>query len=215
MPKGHKLAILAGAGILAILPTSSAYADPWPFDGIPPDKSNHSYCYTTSVDAQLKSYTPGAMNYLADATTIPAVTLHTPCDTQNSNGDGSPATDVAWFKIWVDGSYGEAPCKIRTASDNSICDQRFAKINSSTINAAPNPHNQFIKTVCHELGHTAGLDHYSPLAQFPEFPGASGQPQDCMASGEVNAIANRYNPAASWIWTYNQHHINDANPWWS
>ncbi|MEV4888097.1 hypothetical protein AB0K48_01735 [Nonomuraea sp. NPDC055795] len=65
-----------------------------------------------------------------------------------------------------------------------------------------------IKTVCHELGHTAGLDHYSPLAQFPEFP---GEPQDCMASSEVNAIANRYNPAASWIWTY----INDANPWWS
>ncbi|MFG1755706.1 hypothetical protein [Streptosporangium sandarakinum] len=213
MRKSRKLALVVGiTTIIGVAGAAPAAADQWPFDGIPPDKSTHSYCYTSSVDSTLKSYIPGAMNYLADATTIPGVPLHATCDTKNSNEDGDPATDVAWFNIWIDDAYGEAPCRVRTASDSSICDQRFAKINGSMIKAGPDAHHQYIKTVCHELGHTAGLDHYSPLVSPPEPPGAFGQPQDCMASGEVTRIGN---PAGSWTWTYNQHHISDANPWWA
>ncbi|ACZ86039.1 hypothetical protein [Streptosporangium roseum] len=205
------------AAIIAIVTTTvttitPAAADLWPFDGIPPDKSTHSYCYTTSVQADLKSYIPGAMNYLANATTIPGVPFHSPCETTNSSSDGTPATDVAWFDVWVEGSFGQAVCKVWTASDPDVCDQRHARINGNVIRASGDPHHQFIKTVCHELGHTAGIDHYSPLAAPPEPPGAFGQPQDCMASGDVTAIGN---PGGSWIHTYNPHHIGDANPHWA
>ncbi|GAA4071057.1 hypothetical protein [Nonomuraea soli] len=200
--------------VVATNTATSATADTYPY-AAKLDKSNHGYCYTTSVTSQLQSCISEAMNYLADSTDIPGVTFHTPCDTQNSNGDGLPAADVAWFSIWIDGAYGEAPCKIKTASDSTVCDQFFGKINSSSINATANPHNQFIKTVCHELGHTAGLAHYNPLIDpFPEVPGAPGQPHDCQASGDVTLIVAKYNPPASWIWTYNQHHIDHINSWW-
>ncbi|GGT03727.1 hypothetical protein GCM10010156_72000 [Planobispora rosea] len=141
------------AGLTAIATVAPAGADIWPFGGIPPDKSTHSYCYTTSVSTGLRSYIPGAMNYLNSATAIPGVPFHSPCETTNSSSDGTPATDVAWFQVWVDGSYGQAECKVRTASDPGVCDQRHTRINSSMIKATSDPHYQFIKTVCHELGH--------------------------------------------------------------
>jgi len=213
MRVGLKVALTATLiGLTTATTVAPASADLWPFDGIPPDKSTHSYCYTTSVTAEVKSYIPGAMNYLNTATNITGVPFHSPCETTNSSSDGTPATDVAWFVVWVENAYGQAECKVRTASDPNVCDQRHTRINSSMIKTSSNAHHQFIKTVCHELGHTAGVDHYSPLASPPEPPGAFGQPQDCMASGDVTRIGN---PTGSWIHTYNPHHIADLNPHWA
>ncbi|MEU7004534.1 hypothetical protein [Nonomuraea sp. NPDC046570] len=214
MSKHRQLSIVVGiAVVLTLVSVTSASADIWPFKGVPPDKASHSYCYTSSVSATSKSYIPGAMNYLNERTAIPGVSFHSSCDTQNSDGDGSPATDVAWFDMWVDGAYGEATCKIRTASDSGVCDQAFVKLNTGTLNAAARPHQQYIKTSCHELGHTVGLNHYSALASPPEPPaGDFSQPHDCMMSGDVDKMPD---PTGSWLWQYNDHHVNHINGWWS
>ncbi|WP_146607684.1 hypothetical protein [Spongiactinospora gelatinilytica] len=207
----NPIAVISATAAIILASAIPASADPWPFDDIFPDKSTHSYCYTSSVGSGLKSYIPGAMNYLASATTIPGVPLHATCDTKPSDVDGDPATDVAWFDIWVNVGYGEAPCRVRTASNSNHCDQRFAKINTELIDSEADPHHQYIKTVCHELGHTAGMDHYSPfLPSLPDIP--PGNELDCMASGDVTRSDN---PAGSWIHKYSEHHIDDANPWWS
>jgi hypothetical protein len=144
MRAGLKVALTAAlVGLTTIMTVTPASADQWPFDGIPPDKSTHSYCYTTSVTDEVKSYIPGAMNYLNTATNIPGVPFHSPCETTNSSSDGTPATDVAWFVVWVEGAYGQAECKVRTASDPSVCDQRHTRINSSMIKTSSNAHHQF------------------------------------------------------------------------
>nr|WP_152992322.1 hypothetical protein [Nonomuraea pusilla] len=213
MRHGIKVASAAVlAGLIVATTATPAAADLWPFDGIPPDKSTHSYCYTSSVTTGLKSYIPGAMNYLDSATNIPGVPFHSPCETTNSETDGTPATDVAWFEVWVTDAYGEVECKVRTASNPNVCDQNHTRINSSMIKTSSNAHQQYIKTVCHELGHTTGLNHYGPLLSPPEPPGAFGQPQDCMASGDVTRIGD---VTGTWTHTYNPHHIGHINPHWA
>lgn len=49
------------------------------------------------------------------------------------------------------------------------------------------------KTLCHEIGHSVGLDHGEG--------GDHGSPVDCMRSGSVS----------TWTVTYNDHHVWHAN----
>ncbi|MFI7534900.1 hypothetical protein [Streptosporangium sp. NPDC049376] len=202
------LSAMAVAVASVVTPTS-LLANTWPFDGMYPDKSTHSWCYHSSVSSTLKSYIPGAMDNLYTSTTIPGVPQHATCDSQNSNQDGDPATDVMWIQGNLNGAFGTAPCFVETASNSTHCDQRKVTIAASTIEASQYPHHQYIKTVCHELGHTAGFDHYSALASPPAIP--PGGVLDCMTSGDVKYASN---PTGSWIWQYNSHHISHANSWW-
>ncbi|MGC5012315.1 hypothetical protein ACLQ2R_16245 [Streptosporangium sp. DT93] len=215
MTFGRRMSVLAvSLAATLVASTAPASADLWPWvQGIPPDKTVHTYCYTTSVGSGLKSYIPGAMNYLADNTDVEGTYLESPCDIQNSNGPGGdPATDAAWFQVWVDDAYGQVECKVRTASQPGWCDQWHVRINNETIDASADPHHQYIKTVCHELGHSVGLAHYNPTLNPPDVPGAVGQPHDCQASGSVTS-ANLPGAAGSWTWQYNQHHKDHINAW--
>ncbi|MCC5578978.1 hypothetical protein IMZ11_25455 [Microtetraspora sp. AC03309] len=209
----RRVTTIGSIAILAMATTvSSASATPWPWDGIYPDKSTHSYCYTTSVPDSIRSYIPGAMNYLVSATDIPGVPFQDPCDTKNSNEDGDPATDVAWFQAWVQDGYGDATtCKVRTASQPGWCDMRFVKINKAAVDAADDPHHQYIKTVCHELGHSLGLAHYDADGGLGGIP--PGGEWDCMVSGHVTQPGA---PPVSdpWIWQLNSHNKDHVNAWW-
>lgn len=212
----RKWRIVVTASLSAILTAIAATVSPvslmantWPFDGMYPDKSTHSWCYHSSAGSTLRSYIPGAMNYLYNSTTIPGIPQHATCDTQNSNQDGDPATDVVWRQGSLNGQFGTAPCFVETASNSTHCDQRQITIGVNNIENSDYPHQQYIKTVCHELGHTAGFDHYAGFANPPAIP--PGGVLDCMVSGDVKYASN---PTGSWIWQYNSHHLSHANSWW-
>nr|WP_157553999.1 hypothetical protein [Herbidospora sakaeratensis] len=148
------------------------------------------------------------MDYLYWTTDIPGIPQHATCDYLNSNQDGDPATDVAWAQF-SDPVYGSAVCAVRTASDSSVCDQRLVSLNVTNIQNVNHWQHQMMKTTCHELGHTVGLDHYYPQAPIPDFP--PGGVLDCMASQSVDDYDE---PTGSWTYTYNSHHIAHINAWW-
>lgn len=212
------LTVMIAALFGVIIAGMPATADPWgghSEDGGPPywpDKSTHSWCYTSSVTATVKAYVPGALNYLYNSIDIPGIPQHPSCDTQNSNQDGDPATDVAFFEAWIGtGVVGTIKCRVRTASDSSVCDQHHLYIGSEVINATSMPHQQYIKTVCHELGHTVGLYHYAPIGG-----GVTTGAHDCMASGDVAILSQAayIGNLGTWLHTYNAHHLGHINAEW-
>lgn len=82
------------------------------------------------------------------------------------------------------GTYGAWQCTKRLASNSSICDQGSLVINTSMANTA----GQIRKTLCHEVGHAAGLMH-----------GTSAVVSGCMISGQ-----------GTWS-TYSAHHVAHIN----
>ncbi|MFC6884564.1 MULTISPECIES: hypothetical protein [Actinomadura] len=108
-------------------------------------------------------------------------------------------TDVVFEEHGLDPNVlGETWCHDVWASGE--CDRADVVLSQTTINqVASNDENEYTHTACHELGHTAGLSHYSKGSP----PGGT---DDCMISGVYD------NGAVTWR-TYNPHHVGHINAW--
>jgi len=110
------------------------------------------------------------------------------------------STDVIFYKDRIDGSAGgHSPC-IRTNA-NGYCDTRAVTIDWDLIQAvSTHPNYQARKTICHEIGHTLGVRHYS-AGSSPD-----GTTNSCMISGV-------YDSGADWTKQYGPHHVAHINSW--
>lgn len=190
------------AGCLALLGwpaggTQPASADPfgYPNPGYVADGADHWYCYTSAFDSTNRSRAAASMAYLDDTTDMYDVYAGATCGT---------STDVVWIRDdahadpYGDPVRGANYCVAWTYF--SVCDQYWTVINQLQIyfetltyapgDVGPNFEVNMVKTIRHELGHSAGLSH-SPTAP------------DAMRSGWVDT---------NLVWcTYSQHHVGHVD----
>lgn len=188
---GQSSAILAAtvAALIAIGGPAQADDD---FIDSPPDGGGHTYCYGGSLPTVLRVHVIASMDTLVSTTDVPSATRGS-CNTTAASGQ----TDVQWEGGGDLSSnvLGRAQC---AKWSNSKCDRYVVNLNKAAMDAgATNDANQYRKTACHELGHTAGASHYGAFtgpidSTAPVYP-------DCMMSG----IQDSGNTASR---TYNSHH---------
>lgn len=174
-------------GLSLMLPVGVASADPVFIDG-PPDKGKHTWCYLSGFT--MKTQADASMTRLRSQTVVDTA-FHNPC---------TASTDVRWREGAISGgAFGMAECKLWTPKGR--CDRYHATLNKAAINAASHPTSQGHKTACHELGHTAGVSHYSGSNR----PG-NDTSHSCMRSGTVTG--------QGWNTKYGTHHKTaHINPW--
>jgi len=195
---GVAAGVAAALAIAVASLSTPAAADPYPAIAYPDKGDYHSFCFT-SVFANIPALLSRARytmdnNDGVEAQTV-VNTLEQAC---------GAATDV---KYAVDnnlgtGVYGYTACTAWNA--NYYCDQFVVRINWSYIQqVASDAGFQARKTLCHETGHTLGVDHYDP----PYTPSPDSY-NSCMISG-------LWDSGAAWTRTYGQHHKNHINAWFS
>lgn len=174
-------------GLALLVPPGTATADPTFVDG-PPDKGKHSWCYLSGFTMQTQ--VDASTTRLHDQTVVETA-YYNPC---------TATTDVRWRQGSISGgAFGMAECRVWAS--NGRCDRYHATLNKAAIDATSYPTSQGHKTSCHELGHTAGVSHYSGSSQ----PG-SDTAHSCMRSGTVTG--------QSWNTKYGNHHKGShINPW--
>jgi hypothetical protein len=176
--------LLALAGLISTVLTIGgsgvAQADTRQPDG-PPDGGDHSWCYL--ADFNQKTAADAAMTRLRNQTDV----------TTNYPGACGGHTDVRWRQGGLVDAYGEAVCVLTRADGD--CDVYRITLDMAEINNAPRPVDQRTKTSCHELGHTAGVRHYTA----PNRPG-NDTADSCLRSGPVTA------GWASRVGIYGNHH---------
>jgi len=156
----------------------------------PPDKGLHTWCYLSGFTMQTQA--DASMTRLR-AQTVVDTAYYNPC---------GASTDVRWRQGSLSGgAFGMAECTVWWA--NGQCDRYQVTLNKTAINDTDYPTSQGHKTACHELGHTAGVSHYSGSS----FPG-NDTTHSCMRSGTVTG--------QSWNTLYGNHHkVSHINPWFS
>jgi hypothetical protein len=158
----------------------------------PPDGGGHNYCFGSSLPAVFQTHIKESHYTLIGSTIVPSATLGS-CNTTAASGQ----TDVQWEGAGSLGSttFGQATC---AKWYNSKCDRYVVNLNKAAMdNYATNDANQYRKTACHELGHTAGASHYAAFNGPVE--STSAVSPDCLVSG----IQDSGNTASK---TYNSHH---------
>lgn len=136
-----------------------------------PDNFEHTYCLAPSIQNQgLIDAAVYAMNNL-DAQTRYFDNFRASCTWQ---------TDVVWIESTAIGQTirGMYACQVLDESGNE-CDRAYIWLNPNLLTDAMNER----KTACHELGHSAGLQH-APAG------GGTG----CMVSGAVTQATETYVP---------------------
>lgn len=187
MIRARKLILLISLPVIV----SPAVSDPWGTNtvdtGAHPDPDPHGYCFSYTMNDWLIHYvTEIEENALANPTEAQAP-RDTPC-----TGSGSAETDVMW---WVE----DLPPRVTGSShcddlNSGICDQAYASIDVQEIYIGGEDEIDFKQTICHELGHTAGLTH-------------GGNSNDCMInSGDTPPTELRYR-------RYGDHHTTHINDW--
>lgn len=173
------------AAIIAWTYCAPAIADSNFADGIP-DGGNHSWCVGSGFNHEWRA---GQTMALIDDQTKVSSLKHSECKTK---------TDVVWKQgslLSEDGrAYGRAVCK---AYASGKCDKYEITLDMVAINGGVNDTNQLKKTMCHEVGHTLGLSHYSKGSR----PG-SDSTDSCMLSGSVSQLTS-----TAWLTRYGKHHI--------
>lgn len=156
-----------------------AAADPPESIG-PPDKSSHSWCYTSGFT--MTTVADASMARLESQTVVK--TVRRAC---------GPSIDVRWTQGKVPGAYGSAQCRVRWSG--GACDRFRITLNKSVLNSSPHPVSQRRKTSCHEVGHTVGVRHY-----FGSNRPGGDTAHSCLWSGTV--------PSADkpWHTRYGGHH---------
>jgi hypothetical protein len=150
------------------LDSSIASADSYgvgaPNAGWIPDNHDHDWCWSTGW--------PGG-SWVTDANA-----RHVNLENQTLFGGGSnqtcnSGTDVYWkaASISARGTY------VCDDLNGSVCDNASVTINTNTALLPSGGERR--KTMCHELGHSGGLSHYS------------GTALDCMVSGSSTLISYR------------------------
>jgi len=160
-----------------------------------PDVGKHSWCYASGFNQETPAI--NSMENVEDQTVV---------DTKYESACDS-ATDVKWFEkptsFFSVGEFGRTECKDRQNALPERCDNWYVYLNMSLINSSTYPTVQRRQTVCHELGHTLGVRHYS-------HPGSLYGYTTCMVSGEAEV------GSGSWYKKYDQHHVTaHINPWFN
>jgi hypothetical protein len=130
------------------------------------------------------------------------VEAQTTVDTQEY-ADCGTEIDVRFQDVNIGaGIFGYSPCSVRLA--NGRCGRRDVKVNWGYIqNVAGNPGYQARKTLCHEIGHTLGVNHYDQDIYNPD---GYFSPDSCLRSG-------LFDSGAAWTRTYGPDHRTHINVW--
>jgi len=163
----RRVAVVIGLCFASFAVSDLAVADTYglgpPDHGYRPDNFDHDWCWSTGWPGGSWSTDATARHtYLNDTTNFSGGSLQT-CNS---------GTDVYWKASTTQTAYGSYICD---DLNSGICDNASITILNSTIL----PQSNRRKTMCHELGHTGGLAHYS------------GTTLDCMVSGLVTNTTYR------------------------
>lgn len=129
---------------------SPASADPFGVGGdntgYLADNHDHDYCWSTNFTWQsLRDHATASMDYLNTSTSFGGGSQQT-CDS---------GTDVYFQRFDTTDYRRRYVCQDRSGN---ICDNADVRISSNTTTL---PSNERRKTVCHEVGHSAGATHHS------------------------------------------------------
>lgn len=192
MSRTKSICILIAAAITAVLPRP-AQADAWPALLRPPDRGDHSYCFSTSAPMNNVLHDRAEMS-------MDTVEAQTVVHTVRRSSCGA-STDVTFKQTYLgEGVFGNTSCL--ALNSNNYCDRHRVRISWSEIQLQATRDNyQARKTLCHETGHTLGLDHY-------RIDYSRSDRHDCMRSGVYDSGSETYQ-------TYSNHHVGHVNSWWS
>ena len=138
--------------LLVLLVTFAPPASADPF-GVGPtdsgwlaDNHDHDYCWSTGFDwTTLRTAASNSMTYLESSTDFNGGSL------QSCNS----GTDIYFIRVNTNEYRGQYECMDRGSGNE--CDRADVRISS---NGTKLPSNQRRKTICHEIGHTAGATHH-------------------------------------------------------
>lgn len=194
-----RFTVLTGLALTAALAgAATAQADPYPVDG-GPDKGSHSFCFDPA-HTMAEPVRKRAVRTMGDADGVEAQTVvdtvrHAPCRAR---------TDVVYQQRPLGaGVLGFAPC-VKRVSGSSRCDTRHVRIYWAEIQRlAPDANFEARTTLCHEVGHTLGLNHYASWIVNPD---GTWAPQSCM----TNELSVSGQPEYH---RYGPHHRAHVNNW--
>lgn len=199
-PVAAVLAVAVAVTAIAVATEKvSADAYGYPNPGYVHDSLDHWYCFDSTF-VNNRAYVNDAMGYL-DATTN-LYDVYTPtCGT---------STDAVWINVDLGGPLGYTPCVRWVNQATHVCDQFWVIIDEAAhwdaVAYCGGDANQlvgnYVISVRHELGHTAGLSHFAPYGAI---------------CGDVNPLANDA-MVSDWVtgnpWpyvVYSTHHIGHVN----
>ncbi len=178
---------------LAVTPATPASADAFggcygleSSQGCVPDNFNHWYCFSGTVNSNIRTAFINAMVNL---------------DTQTSYADFAESagcnnvTDLVVVQDTSLGARGQYACE--GFNINNHCEQATLRFNPNNLPTA----NDRTKTACHEIGHSVGLKH--GIVSGPNADNAFPAYNDCMWSGSI--------PSGLDFDGYNAHHVAHIN----
>lgn len=196
--------LLAAGGLalsVAVTAAGPALADPYPVDG-GPDTGTHTYCFDT--DFPLNSTVKPRALYSMDNND--GVMAQTNVTTQDYGTSCGTAIDVRFQQRPIPGvlAAGASPCANRVAAGR--CGRRDVRIDwANIVEYATNVGYQARNTLCHEIGHTLGVRHFTGPIDNPD-----GQlaPLSCLKV-DIN------DSGAAWERRYGPDHRAHINAWFS
>ena len=171
-------------------------ADDWGTDtedtGAHPDRGPHTYCFTTSVNTDVRSSINNTAANALDGPTDAVVEFEAPCDTTSSTSQ----TDVVWQQSSAipPDRYGTNICDEKNPASGR-CDQFINTLYPNKYAAAPYPNRMQNKVACQEFGHSVGLKH-----------GIETGSAHCMTNGML------YSTDIDHV-RYSSHHVTHINGW--
>jgi hypothetical protein len=173
-----------------------ASADGYPAVWYPDKGTYHSFCFSLAF-AQHSGLVSRARYSMDNNDGVEAQTVVNTLEQSCQS-----ATDVVFRLRDLGGAVGGATGCLRFNA-NGYCDSWSVDIDWEAIKQhATNDGYQARKTLCHEIGHTLGLQHYAAGAS------PDGAVNSCMISGV-------WDSGAAWTRTYGDHHRRHIDSWFA
>ena len=147
--KLRELSVVGCLLLLVLTGVLPASADPF---GVGPrdsgwlaDNHDHDYCWSDGFTGSIRTTAIQAMAYLESSTDFAGGSLQ----------DCNSGTDIYFQRERLENKRGDYKCFDR--GSGNICDRARVRITSSIFVL---PASQWRKTICHEVGHSAGATHH-------------------------------------------------------